>query len=149
MPIVEYRGNLFDSKCQTLVNTVNCVGVMGKGIALAFKSRFPDMYAEYRAICHQHRLRPGMIMPYRRSRPWILNLAVKDHWRASSKMEWVDTCLAKFVMHYQRLGVTSCAFPRIGCENGQLSWDEVHVHMLRALELLPIPIEIIEWDGTP
>lgn len=146
MPILEYRGNIFDSPCQTLVNTVNCVGVMGRGVARAFKTRRPDMYDEYQSVCHRRALRPGMILPWRHGLPWILNFAVKDHWRTPSKMEWVDTCLAKFVLHYRRLGITSCAFPHLGCGNGQLPWDAVHAHMIRALEDVPIPIEIIEWD---
>ena len=90
--MVEYRrGDLFASGAVALVNTVNCVGVMGKGVALQFKSRFPENYVAYRDYCSRGGLRPGLIFPYYddRANIWILNVATKDHWRNPSRIEWV------------------------------------------------------------
>src|SRR5438094_1301502 len=104
MPYREYKGNLFASQAQCLVNTVNCVGVMGKGVALEFRRRFPRMFEEYRRACEAKTLRPGQILPYTKEKPWILNFAVKDDWRYPSKLEWVEGWLHKFVVNYHRLG---------------------------------------------
>src|SRR5437588_12069599 len=111
MPLVELKGNLFNSTAQTLVNTVNCVGVMGKGIALEFRLRFPEMFETYRKVCEDRKLRPGQILPYRKAHPWILNFAVKDDWKHPSRLEWVEACLERFAANYRQLGITSVAFP--------------------------------------
>ena len=80
-------GDLFTSQAQTLVNTVNCVGVMGKGIALGFKQRIPDMYDDYEARCSRREVRLGEPYLYRRDKlPWILNFPTKDHWRGLSRI---------------------------------------------------------------
>jgi O-acetyl-ADP-ribose deacetylase (regulator of RNase III) len=143
----EYRGNIFASRAQVLVNTVNCVGVMGKGVALEFRRRFPEMYADYRRVCEQGRLRPGQILPYRKSAPWILNFAVKDDWRHPSRMEWVESCLSKFTENYRVLGIKSVAMPWIGAMNGRLPWPEVHAMMVSYLSDLPdLDIEVVEFD---
>ena len=83
-------GNIFNSTADAIVNTVNCVGIMGKGLALNFKNRYPEMYRAYRFVCNKRQLRPGMILPYSKlndSEPLILNFAVKDHWRNPSRYE--------------------------------------------------------------
>ncbi|HPL67070.1 MAG TPA: macro domain-containing protein [Smithellaceae bacterium] len=147
MPLVELRGNLFNSKAQTLVNTVNCVGVMGKGIALEFRRRFPEMFEAYRKVCDEHKLRPGQILPYRIGQPWILNFAVKDAWKQPSRMEWVEACLERFVANYRKIGITSIAFPWIGAMNGGLPWEKVLGLMHSYLQpLTDIDVEIIEFD---
>src|SRR5438128_9567908 len=80
-------GDLFQSQAQTLVNTVNCVGVMGKGVALEYKKRFPDMYADYVARCAAGQVRLGEPYLFRRLwPPWILNFPTKDHWRSVSRL---------------------------------------------------------------
>jgi O-acetyl-ADP-ribose deacetylase (regulator of RNase III) len=143
----EIKGNLFASKAQVLVNTVNCVGVMGKGIALEFRLRYPQMFLEYQRICTEGRLRPGQILPFRKQKPWILNFAVKDDWRYPSKLEWIEACLARFVEKYGELGITSVAIPWIGAMNGKLDWDDVHQLMRRYLAgLRDVEIEVIEFD---
>lgn len=149
MAYSEFRGNIFASKAQTLVNTVNCVGAMGKGVALEFRRRYPNMFEEYRRVCAERKLLPGQILPYRKESPWIMNFAVKDDWRYPSRMEWVESCLRKFVESYRRLGIESIAFPWIGAMNGKLPWDKVHALMRRYLEDLPgINIEVIEFDAS-
>ena len=126
MPYREYRGNLFASRAKCLVNTVNCVGVMGKGVALEFRRRFPAMFEDYKRTCKAGELRPGQILPYRKGHPWVLNFAVKDDWKHPSKLEWVESCLAKFVARYRRLGIDSVALPWLGAMNGRLEWESVH-----------------------
>src|SRR5262249_11033673 len=147
MPLVELKGNLFNSTAQTIVNTVNCVGVMGKGVALEFRRRFPDMFEAYRKVCEDRKLRPGQILPYQVGQPWILNLGVKDDWKHPSRLAWVEACLEEFVANYHQLGITSVAFPWIGAMNGGLPWEKVHNLMRSYLRpLQDIDIEIIEFD---
>lgn len=95
MAYKEVKGNIFNSDAMAVVNTVNCVGAMGKGIALDFKLRFPEMFKEYQKICFKHILKPGQILPYRKSKPIILNFAIKDDWKDPSKVEWVEETLQK------------------------------------------------------
>ena len=147
MPLTEYKGNLFNSDAQTLVNTVNCVGVMGKGVALEFQRRFPEMFKAYHHECEERTLKPGRILPYRKGSPWILNFAVKNDWKHPSRMEWVESCLTRFVGRYRELGITSVAMPWLGAMNGGLPWDQVHELMRFHLAPLDdIDIEIVEFD---
>ena len=81
-------GDLFNSSAQVIVNTVNCKGVMGKGLALAFKERYPEMFHVYQKDCREGRLRIGRPTLYTKSTPWILNFPTKDNWRANSKLEY-------------------------------------------------------------
>src|SRR5262245_52928371 len=109
-------GDLFQSGAQTLVNTVNCVGVMGKGVALEFKRRFPDMYEDYVARCAARQVRLGE--PYlfhRPAPPWILNFPTKDHWRAVSRLADIVAGLESLEEHYREWGITSLAVPPLGC----------------------------------
>ena len=145
----EYKGNLFASGAQTLVNTVNCVGVMGKGVALEFRYRFPRMFDEYKRTCEAHLLHPGQILAYRKEYPWILNFVVKNDWRHASRIEWVESCLQKFVESYRRLAITSIALPWIGAMNGRLPWHQVHLLIRSYLSNLPdLSVELIEFDPS-
>jgi O-acetyl-ADP-ribose deacetylase (regulator of RNase III) len=147
MAYVESKGNLFNSDAQTLVNTVNCVGVMGKGVALDFRLRFPEMFAAYQKSCANRHLRPGQILPYRKGHPWILNFAVKNDWKHPSRIEWVEACLKRFVGNYKQLGITSVAFPWLGAMNGGLPWNQVQSLMRSYLEpIADISIEVVEFD---
>src|SRR5216684_726913 len=95
-------GDLFRSEAQTLVNTVNCVGIMGKGIALAFKERFPDMYKDYVARCERGEVRLGEPYLYKQLfGPWILNFPTKDHWRAVSRLSDIVAGLDYLTSHYK------------------------------------------------
>lgn len=149
MPYREYKGNIFAADAQTLVNTVNCVGVMGKGVALEFRRRFPRAFEDYKRKCDAKLLRPGQILPYRKERPWILHFAVKDDWRHPSRLEWVESCLTKFVENYRRLEISSVAMPWIGAMNGGLPWKEVHSLIRSYLRnLADIRVDVIEFDPT-
>ena len=142
-------GNIFDSSATTLVNTVNCVGTMGKGIALEFKKRYPAMFKEYSSLCENHEIRPGV--PYYYSDlhgASIINFPTKDHWRSPSKLAYIINGLDWFRNNYARLGITSIAFPPLGCGNGGLSWSVVGPVMYNKLADLPIDIEIYAPYGT-
>jgi O-acetyl-ADP-ribose deacetylase (regulator of RNase III) len=147
MPYREIKGNIFNSSAEALVNTVNCVGAMGKGIALEFRRRFPDMFAEYQQICEQRQLRPGQIWPYRKSSPAVLNFAIKNDWHFPSRIEWIDECLAKFIGNRQKLGFKSVAFPWMGAMNGGIPIETIKSLMRKHLSLVAdLNIEIYEFD---
>jgi O-acetyl-ADP-ribose deacetylase (regulator of RNase III) len=136
-------GNLFDSEAQTLVNAVNCVGVMDKGIALAFKRRYPAMFADYVARCKDGRMRLGEPYLYRDSAsPYILNFPTKNHWRSATKLDDIVVGLAYLEAHYRAWGITSLAVPALGCGAGQLAWDAVGPVLQVALGRLDIPVEL-------
>lgn len=142
-------GNLFESKCSTIVNTVNCVGVMGKGIALEFKKRYPEMYIEYVDKCRLGEVKIGEPYVYHNADGRkILNFPTKNHWRSPSRLSYVIDGLDWFVTHYEEYGIKSIAFPPLGCGNGGLSWKIVGPLMYNKLCDLPIDIEIYAPYGT-
>ena len=98
--IKKIKGNIFNTKCQTLVNTVNCVGVMGKGMALECKLRFPEMFVKYKDYCDKKLFKPGYLQLYKDSNPWILNFPTKLHWKDNSKIEFLEEGLKKFQDEY-------------------------------------------------
>ncbi len=143
-------GNIFESKAQTLVNTVNCVGIMGKGLALEFKKLFPDMYEDYVARCKANKVRLGEPYLYRRLLPpWILNFPTKDHWRSVSRLSDIVAGLEYLEKHYREWEITSLAVPALGCSNGQLEWRVVGPTLYRYLSRLDIPVELYAPYGTP
>ena len=142
-------GDIFNSTARTLVNTINCVGVMGKGVALDFKNKYPDMYKEYVQLCAENMVKPGI--PYYYSDllgASVVNFPTKDHWRSPSKLSYIISGLDWFRSNYQQLGITSIAFPPLGCGNGGLSWDVVGPLMYDKLSDLPIEVEIYAPYGT-
>jgi len=149
MSYIEIQGNIFNTRAMAVVNTVNCVGVMGKGIALEFKLRFPEMFKEYQKICFAKQLKPGQILPYRKSNPWVLNFAIKDDWKNPSKEEWIEETLIKFCNSYHQLGIKSIAFPWMGAMNGGIPVDTIKSIMRKYLEnLSDIEIEVYDFDKT-
>jgi O-acetyl-ADP-ribose deacetylase (regulator of RNase III)/DNA-binding Xre family transcriptional regulator len=148
MAIKFTKGNIFTSKHQTLVNTINCVGVMGAGIALEFKYRYPKMYDEYVKLCQDKYIRIGSLWLYRREteRKWVLNFPTKLHWKFESKPEYLIKGLEKFVETYKEKGIESIAFPLLGADKGGLSPELSKEIMERYLSQCDIPIEIYEFD---
>lgn len=136
------KGNLFASHMQTIVNTVNCVGVMGKGIALAFKNKFPDMYEDYKSRCNRREVRTGYPYLYRSLTHQIILFPTKEHWRENSKLTYVTEGLAKILENKERWNLQSLAIPPLGCGNGKLDWGVVRPIMVRELSKLGIPVEI-------
>lgn len=143
-------GDMFDSQAQTLVNTVNCVGVMGKGIALGFKNRFPEMYKDYVARCDAGEVRLGQPYLYRMLlTPWILNFPTKDHWRSVAKLSDIEQGLQHLKANYRDWGITSLAIPPLGCGEGRLEWRIVGPTLYRYLNDLDVPVELFAPFGTP
>ena len=137
------QGDIFRSKTTTLVNPANCMGVMGAGLALAFKKRFPAMYIEYHDLCARGQVHPGKPHLFRDiSGTQILNLPTKVDWRDPSKLELIEAGLQWFRENYEVKGIGSAAFPALGCGLGGLSWDDVLPLMEKYLGDLPIYIEV-------
>lgn len=146
--MVKYiKGNIFTSKHQTLVNTVNCHGIMGAGIALECKMRYPAMFNRYKELCEQRLMNPGKLYLYEGDDRWILNFPTKDHWKLPSKVEYLTSGLEKFISIYKKKGIDSVAFPLLGTQHGGMDGDQVLKIMKGYLDNLDIPIEIYEYDG--
>lgn len=146
-------GNLFNSECQTLVNTVNCEGVMGAGIALEFKFRHSYMFDRYVQLCNAGQIDIGKLWLYKPRSPydliddrWVLNFPTKRQWRLPSKREYLETGLEKFVNTYKERGIQSIAFPLLGAANGRFDEDESEKIMRRYLTECEIPVEIYKFD---
>jgi O-acetyl-ADP-ribose deacetylase (regulator of RNase III) len=131
------NSSVFDAPVTTVVNTVNCDGVMGKGLALEVKKRYPRVFNSYRKACERGTLTTGKLQLVKAEDRWILNFPTKDHWRAKSKLAYVEAGLKKFVATYKRKGITSVAFPPLGCGHGGLNWQDVQPLMQSYLESLP------------
>ncbi|WP_100464615.1 type II toxin-antitoxin system antitoxin DNA ADP-ribosyl glycohydrolase DarG [Mycobacteroides abscessus] len=127
--IVESSGNLLDADTDAVVNTVNCVGVMGKGIALQFKRRYPSMFAEYERACKAGQVQTGRMLPVRTGEmmgpEWVINFPTKRHWRSPSRLEWIEEGLSDLRRVIAQLGIKSIAIPPLGAGNGGLNWVEV------------------------
>ncbi|OGA04216.1 MAG: Appr-1-p processing protein [Betaproteobacteria bacterium RIFCSPLOWO2_02_64_14] len=142
-------GDILQSTARTLINTVNCVGVMGKGIALEFKNRFPDMYEDYLVRCKRGEVKPGLPFIYRSLLPpQIINFPTKDHWKSVSKVSDIDRGLKYLLAHYQEWGVQSLAIPPLGCGNGQLEWRVVGPLIYRYAKQMNVPVEMYAPYGT-
>lgn len=142
--------SIFESPAQTLVNTVNTVGVMGKGIALAFKELYPEMFQKYRQLCQDKRIDISRLHVYRTKNKIIVNFPTKKHWRNPSHISYIEAGLQKFVDTYQDYGITSVSFPQLGCGNGELDWDkQVQPLMDQYLSSLPIPVYIHLYSKSP
>lgn len=140
--ITYIKGDLFNSPAQVLVNTVNTVGVMGKGIALEFKKRYPEMFNLYQSKCDDKSFDMGKLLLWKKEEKWILLFPTKRHWRSPSKITDIEQGLKKFAQSYDKLGIESIAFPKLGCGNGGLDWKEVKLIMEKYLSNLPIHIYI-------
>ncbi len=119
------RGNLFESAAQVLTNTVNCVGVMGKGVALEFKTKFPALFEDYRKRCERGDVRPGARYLWEDDKVQILNFPTKRDWRQASLIGDIEDGLKFLAANYQRMGIHSLAMPALGCGNGGLDWNSV------------------------
>jgi uncharacterized protein YwgA/O-acetyl-ADP-ribose deacetylase (regulator of RNase III) len=144
------RGNMLDSQAHALVNTVNCVGIMGKGIALAFKRRYPEMFRDYVRRCDSGQVKLGMPYIYRAEDHVIVNFPTKKHWRSVSRLEDIESGLDYLRDHLAEWGIKSIAVPPLGCGNGQLEWSVVGPTLYRHLGAFPIPVELyVPHDVEP
>lgn len=142
------QGNLLEARAEALVNTVNTVGVMGKGIALMFKERFDDNFRRYAAACKAKEVQTGkmFVTPVHEldGPRWIVNFPTKQHWRAPSRMEWVVEGLQDLRRFLAEQQVKSIAIPPLGAGNGGLEWADVREQIERALGDLDIDILVFE-----
>jgi O-acetyl-ADP-ribose deacetylase (regulator of RNase III) len=136
-------GNLLKSDAQTLVNTVNCVGVMGKGIAEKFKKAYPDMFEDYVRRCDEREVTPGVpyVFVVRPGRQ-ILNFPTKKHWRGESRLDWVSRGLDEIESRWADWNIQSLAVPPLGCGHGGLAWNDVEPLIVEKLSSLPIRVEL-------
>jgi len=142
-------GDILKSKAQTLINTVNCVGIMGKGIALEFKNRFQDMFKDYIQRCERREVRLGQPYIYKPLfGQQIVNFPTKEHWKSISKLRDIERGLDYLLEHYKQWGIASIAVPPLGCGNGQLEWKVVGPLIYRYAKRMDIPVEIYAPYGT-
>jgi len=144
--IIERTGNIFTTKCDVIVNTVNCVGVMGAGIAYEFRLRHPDMFKKYHSLCKNKDLDIGKLWIYSAEERKILNFPTKYDWKFPSKEEYLHKGLQKFLETYQQRGITSIAFPLLGAQKGGLSTEKSLSIMQKYLKDCDIDIEIWHFD---
>jgi len=148
----EVTGNIFTSNCQTLVNTVNCVGVMGAGVALEFRLRYPAMYDRYVVLCREQRLTIGKLWLYHTPPTdgphWVLNFPTKKHWKHPSREEYLHAGLRNFVETYSRRRIESVAFPVLGASNGGIPEEIAVGIMTDYLAGIDIDVEVFRYDPT-
>jgi O-acetyl-ADP-ribose deacetylase (regulator of RNase III) len=137
-----YDKTIFESNADAIVNTVNCVGVMGKGLALEFKERYPDMYRDYMEKCNKGEIKLGIISEFYTNNKLILNFPTKNNFKENSKIEYIEQGLDFFKKNYRNWKIKSVAFPQLGCRNGKLDWNQVKSIMENYLEPLDLEIEI-------
>lgn len=148
------RGNLLTAEVDALVNTVNCVGFMGKGIALQFKQAFPENNLQYEQACAREEVVPGKMMIHDNGGlvmpRWIINFPTKRHWRANSRIEDIESGLVALVSDVRRLGIKSIAVPPLGCGLGGLQWTQVRPLIEKAFaDLVDVKVLLFEPTGAP
>lgn len=131
------RGDMFKSPAQVLTNTVNCVGVMGKGVALEFKNRYPQMYNDYKALCDQGNVKPGTTYLWEDDSAQVLNFPTKRHWRDNSVLQDIEDGLRHLAQSYEQMGIQSIAMPPLGCGLGGLKWSDVQPLIVKHLGAIP------------
>ena len=135
------RGDLLRADAEAIVNTVNCVGVMGAGLALQVRRAYPDVYAAYTAACKRGEVVPGRMFVTATGRTgnprWVIHFPTKRHWRTPSRLGDIDAGLAELVAEVRRLGIHSVAVPPLGCGLGGLDWGDVLPRIERAFLALP------------
>lgn len=138
-----FEGTVFNVNTQAIVNTVNCTGVMGAGIALEFMLRYPDVFEDYEVKCNNKRIITGKVDYYKNADDRIIvNFPTKWHFKYPSKLIWIEQGLQDFVKTYKRYGITSIAFPKLGTSNGGLNWNDVRVLMEKHLSNLDIDVYV-------
>ena len=143
-------GNLFQSHAEAVVNTVNCVGVMGKGLALQFKKEFPENFAAYVDACRRHAVVPGKMFVYRTGMllpQYVINFPTKRHWRDKSRLEDIESGLTALVDVIRHYGVRPIAIPPLGCGLGGLDWRVVRQRIETAMADVP-DVRVLLYEPT-
>jgi O-acetyl-ADP-ribose deacetylase (regulator of RNase III) len=147
-------GNLLEADTEALVNTVNCVGIMGKGIALQFKQAYPENFAVYEKACRAGAVQPGRMLTVPTGAltnpKYIINFPTKRHWKGKSRIEDIQSGLPALIDEVRRLEVTSIAVPPLGCGSGGLDWSEVRPLIEAAFAALPhVRVLLYAPQGAP
>lgn len=149
------EGNLLKAPAEALVNTVNTVGVMGKGVALQFRQAYPEMYRAYEKACEARDVQLGEMQVFDLGGlvggpRWIINFPTKGHWKAKSKLEDIEAGLVDLTVTVERLGIRSIALPPLGCGNGGLNWADVLPRIKQAFANLPdVEVLVFRPSGAP
>jgi O-acetyl-ADP-ribose deacetylase (regulator of RNase III) len=148
--IKEISGNLLDADVEALVNTVNAVGVMGRGVALQFKQAFPANFSAYEAACRKGEVKPGRMFVFRRDTlgtrrnpRFIINFPTKRDWRGKSRIEDIESGLLDLVKVVRDEGIQSIALPPLGCGSGRLDWSDVRKRIKESFESLPDVLTLV------
>jgi O-acetyl-ADP-ribose deacetylase (regulator of RNase III) len=155
MPMIEFKtGDILRADAEALVNTVNCVGVMGRGVALQFKNEFPANFKAYEAACAREEVQPGRMFVFETgtlTNPrFIINFPTKRHWRGKSRMEDIDSGLKALVEEIRRRGIHSIAIPPLGSGLGGLNWGDVRPRIEAALRgLEDLTVIVFEPNSAP
>ncbi len=153
--MIEFRtGDILKTDAEALVNTVNCAGVMGRGIALQFKKAYPQNFKAYATACREGKVRPGVMFISEVNQPnssrFIINFPTKRHWRERSRIEDIQSGLESLVSDIGRLGIKSIAVPPLGCGLGGLEWALVRAEIIKAFSQLPdLRVIVFEPAGAP
>lgn len=144
MPITYLHSSIFESDAEALVNPVNCAGAMGKGLAKAFKQRYPEMFRIYRELCRVRNMKVGRVVRVHLEddQPQIILFPTKDHWTQPSHTYYIDSGLRHFCALLQHWDLKSVAFPALGCGLGGLDWNDVRPIMEQHLGNSPLAIRI-------
>ena len=141
-------GDIFNEPAEALVNPVNCVGVMGRGLALEFRQRFPGNYAEYRRACREGRVRPGRMLVHHENGRCIINFPTKRHWRDDSRIEDLREGLKSLTQELRNRGIRSVAIPALGAGLGGLEWPAVRAEIEAGLgSLTDVDVIVLEPQG--
>lgn len=147
-------GDILTADAEALVNTVNCVGIMGRGIALQFRKAFPENFKAYEAVCKRRELQPGQMFVFptgRLTNPrYIINFPTKRHWKGKSRLADIESGLKALVAEIRQLGIRSVAIPPLGCGQGGLDWADVRPRIERALSEVPeVRVLLLSPGGAP
>lgn len=147
-------GDILNADAEALVNTVNCVGVMGRGVALQFKNAFPENFDAYAAACKRNEVQPGKMFIYptgELTNPrYIINFPTKRHWRGKSRLSDIESGLDALAADVRRLGIRSIAIPPLGSGLGGLDWEDVKPRIMAAfVGMLDVSVQLFEPRGAP
>lgn len=153
--MIEFKtGDILSSDAEALVNTVNCVGIMGRGIALQFKNAFPENFKAYEAACTREEVQPGKMFVFENRRlgapTYIVNFPTKRHWRGKSRMQDIDSGLQALVAEIRARGIQSIAIPPLGSGLGGLNWADVRPRIEAAMRAIPdVRVIVFEPNSAP
>jgi len=148
------HGDILKADAEALVNTVNCVGIMGRGVALQFRKAFPENFKAYKALCDRGAMMPGKVQVFDLNRfenpRYVINFPTKQHWKGKSRMEYIESGLKSLVAEIRERHIRCVALPPLGCGLGGLNWREVRPLIEKAFQGLPdVHVIVFEPTGAP